>query len=51
MRWSGQPCSTIRALRLVAEYDHLIPSEVYEARLQQREGLARYIGGTPTPRP
>ena len=37
--------------RTVAEYDHLIPSEVYEARLQQREGLARYLGGeTSAPR-
>jgi hypothetical protein len=31
------------SLRAVQEYDHLIPSETYEARLQQREGLARYI--------
>jgi site-specific recombinase XerD len=35
--------------RTVAEYDHLIPSEVYEARLQQREGLTRYLDGSPRP--
>jgi integrase len=31
------------SLRAVQEYDHLLPAETYEARLQQREGLARYI--------
>jgi integrase len=36
--------------RTVAQYDHLLPDEMYEARLQQREGLARYLDRS-TPRP
>jgi len=29
--------------RTVDQYDHLIPDELYEARLQQREALSRYL--------
>jgi integrase len=29
--------------RTVAQYDHLIPDELYEARLQQRDALSRYL--------
>jgi site-specific recombinase XerD len=35
--------------RTVQEYDHVLPAEIYQARLQQREGLARYTA-PPQPR-
>jgi len=30
--------------RAQARYDHLLPGEVYEARLRQQAALQRYIG-------
>jgi hypothetical protein len=39
----------MNAWRSVQEYDHIIPTEIYQARLQQREGLARYINQEPRP--
>jgi site-specific recombinase XerD len=35
--------------RTVIQYDHVIPDELYEARLQQREALGRYLTPKPSP--
>jgi hypothetical protein len=31
-------------MRSIANYDHALPDELYEARLQQRAGLAAHLG-------